>query len=392
MPLSSDRYQAWTQAGLRNEPISRQDAAAILDGGDLDLMSLLHAAGAVRRHYYGNTVNIHILDNIRNGACPEDCGYCGQSKDSSADIQPYKLKPVDQIVEDAVAAQQRGAFRFCMAMSGRGPSDRDVDHMCDAIKQIKSRGIRTCLSAGILDQPKADRLKAAGLDRLNHNLNTSRSHYPDICTTHTFDDRINTLRAAKTAGIGMCSGMIVGMAESHADIADVAFTLRDMGAESIPVNFLLPIDGNRVFTPQSNGQPISPQYVLRVLCMMRLVNPSAEVRIAAGREHHLRSLQPLALWPANSLFMEGYLLTVGQQASDTLRMILDAGFKPVIEQPSLVPEALRHLLDAPTEVTPENALPHSVDAVLPEMTTTLKPGIARKPRHDFVPIDSVRIS
>jgi biotin synthase len=379
------RYQAWADAALRNEPLSRADALAILNGDGIDLMALLAAAGAVRRHHFGDTVNIHILDNVRNGACPEDCGYCGQSRDSDAAIQPYKLKPVHEIVEDAVAAQQRGAFRFCMALAGRGPSDRDVDHMCDAIRQIKSRGIRTCLSSGLLDQAKADRLKEAGLDRLNHNLNTSRDHYPSICTTHTFDDRLSTLKAARTAGLGMCSGMIVGMSEQLADVVEVAFTLREIQAESIPVNFLLPIDGNRVFTPTSGDRPLDPQYVLRVLCMMRLVNPAAEVRIAAGREHHLRSLQPLALWPANSLFMDGYLLTVGQQASDTLRMILDAGFKPVFESPDALPPALLAMLDGspPLHLANDPAIP--TDAALDSMTA-LKPSVARKSKIEFIPL------
>jgi biotin synthase len=298
-------YARWLECGLGNRSIDRADAGAILDGDGIDLLHLLDTAGQVRRHYFGRTVTIHILDNVRNGACPEDCGYCGQSRDSSAPIQPYKLKSVEELVADAAEAQRRGAYRFCMAMSGRGPSDRDVDHMCQAIRRIKAMGVRTCLSAGLLDDAKAARLREAGLDRLNHNLNTSRPRYEHICSTHTYDDRMQTLAAARRAGIGLCSGLIVGMGEATDDLLDVAYALRQIEAESIPVNFLLPIAGNRVNEPRCNGRPLDPQFVLRVLCMMRLVNPTAEVRIAAGREHHLRSLQPLSLWPANSLFMEG---------------------------------------------------------------------------------------
>ena len=364
----ADRYEMWLQAALADQAIERVDAASILDGSGIDLMSLLTAAGAVRRRFFGDSVAIHILDNVRNGACPEDCGYCGQSSDSDAAVQPYKLKSVDQIVQQAAEAQRSGAYRFCMALSGRGPSDRDVQHISQAIRRIKAMGMRTCLSTGIMDDDKARQLAEAGLDRLNHNLNTSRRHYPEICTTHTYDDRLATMRSARQAGIGICSGMIVGMNETHQDILDVAYALRDMRTESIPVNFLLPIEGNRIHTPLSAGAPLNPQYVLRVLCMMRLVNPTAEIRIAAGREHHLRSLQPLSLWPANSLFMAGYLLTEGQGPEGTLRMILDAGFKPVFEHPETIPQALREIAEGRTDETAPGMTP----------LTVLKSTVARK--------------
>ena len=364
-------YAQWSALAREGRAIDRGDAAAILQGDAVELLPLLHAAGDVRRHFFGDAVTIHILDNVRNGACPEDCGYCGQSKDSASALQPYKLKSVEQIVCDAQAAQRSGAYRFCMALSGRGPSDRDVSHMCEAIQRIKAMGMRTCLSAGLLDAGKAGRLKEAGLDRLNHNLNTSQQRYPDICTTHTYDDRLATLRAARDAGIGLCSGLIVGMGEEREDLLDVAYALRELGAESIPVNFLLPIEGNRVREPISAGRPLDPQFVLRVLCMVRLVNPAAEVRIAAGREHHLRGLQSLALWPANSLFMEGYLLTEGQPAVETFRMIRDAGFKPVLDNPAAVPPEVRALIEG-------------AEPPLPQSTAKLRVTVARRDRPDPV--------
>ncbi len=214
-----------------------------------------------------------------------------------------------------------------MVLAGRGPSDADIDHMAGCIREVKEKfGIETCLSSGLLDAPKAHRLKEAGLDRLNHNLNTSRSRYPEICTTHTYQDRVDTLTAARSAGLQLCTGLIVGMDESADDLVEVAYELHTLGAESIPVNFLVPIIGNRVKTPASCGTPLTPELALRVLCLFRLVNPKAELRIAAGREHHLRSLQPLGLEPANSLFVDGYLLTQGDGPVGTLRMIRDAGY------------------------------------------------------------------
>ena len=336
-------YSQWIQAGLEDRPIDRADALKILQGDSLDLMSLLHAAGTVRRRYFDNKVTVHILDNVQNGACPEDCHYCGQSKDSEADIQPYKLKSVDEIVADAKAAKDAGAWRFCMVLSGRGPDGQDISHMTEAVRKVKEMGLRTCLSSGLLNEEKAHQLKAAGLDRLNHNLNTSESYYPKICTTHTYQDRVETLNAAKAAGLGVCSGMIVGMGESYEDLLDVAYRLREYETESIPVNFLLPIEGNPLTYAGVNGKLLDPQTVLRVLCAVRLINPSAEIRVAAGREFHLRSLQPLSLWPASSLFVDGYLLTEGSGAQSTFQMIHDAGFEVAFDEGD-VPPALRDML------------------------------------------------
>ena len=166
-------------------------------------------------------------------------------------------------------------------------------------------------------------LKKAGLDRLNHNLNTSESYYPNICTTHTFADRLNTLLAARQAGIELCSGMIVGMGEAHGDIIEVAKRLRLLKAASIPVNLLVPIEGNLLSEPKN----LTPQFVLRVLCLFRFLNPKAEIRVAAGREGHLRSMEVMALYPANSLFLQGYLNSKGASNGRTLHMIKDAGFE-----------------------------------------------------------------
>ena len=340
---SVDRYAAWANTALSGELISRDDAHAILNGDGIELLPLLHAAGRVRSHYFANHVTIHILDNVQNGACPEDCGYCGQSKVSGAPVKPYKIKPVDQIVEEAKEAKANGAYRFCMVLSGRGPDDRDINHMTQAIREVKALGLRTCLSAGLLDQQKADELKEAGLDRLNHNLNTSRRRYEEICSTHTYQDRMDTLKSARAAGIGLCSGLIVGMGEKHRDIVDVAYELRELNAESIPVNFLLPITGNPINKPALEDGEMSPQFVLRVLSMFRFINPKAEIRVAAGREHHLRDLQAMALWPANSLFMEGYLLTEGHSANKTIQMIMDAGFEPKLNEGNW-PETLRNMV------------------------------------------------
>ncbi len=334
MTTTSDSVSAFLDrlvaAGCADAALAPDDALRLLSD-EIPLLPLVQAAGVVRRHFHGLRVQVHQLNNVQSGACPEDCGYCGQSRDSTAPIQPYRLKPREEIIAEAQTARDNGAYRYCMVLSGRGPSDADIEHMAECIREVKAQfGLETCLSAGLMSDDQVRRLKEAGLDRINHNLNTSRRHYPEICSTHTYQDRIDTLSAARRAGLSLCSGLIVGMGESHADLLDVAFELRSLRAESIPVNFLVPIEGNPVTDAGLDGRPLTPQRVLRVLCLFRFANPTAEVRIGAGREGHLRSLQALALEPANSLFVNGYLLTRGSDTFETIRMIVDAGFEVVI--------------------------------------------------------------
>jgi len=337
------RLNQWAELGRAGESISRDEALSILTDESIPLLTLLHAAGQVREAHFGRDVLIHQLHNVKSGACPEDCGYCGQSQSSDAPIQAYRLKDREAIMAEARQARDNGAYRYCMVLSGRGPSDEDIDHMAECIAEVKSRfGLRTCLSTGLLDEAKARRLADAGLDRLNHNLNTSERHYGEICSTHTYADRVKTLRAARAAGLDLCSGLIVGMGETFDDLVDVAIQLRDFDVPSIPVNFLVPIEGNRVNEARVAGRAITPPMALRVLCLFRLVNPRAEIRIGAGREGHLRSMQALALHPANSLFVDGYLLTRGSTTRDTIAMIIDAGFEVRLD--SAWPEELAHFV------------------------------------------------
>jgi biotin synthase len=234
------------------------------------------------------------------------------------------MKSDEEILEGAERAARAGATRYCMVLSGRGPTVDRARRLGELIRQVKQRyPIEVCLSVGLLGDEHARILAEAGLDRLNHNLNTSESHYPEICSTHSYADRVNTLLAAKKNGIEPCSGMILGMGEKSPDVIEVAFKLRELEVPSIPVNLLIPIDGNPVLSDGS----LTPERGLRALAVMRLINPRAEIRIAAGREGHLRSLSALSLWPANSLFVEGYLTTQGDAVAETYRMIRDAGFE-----------------------------------------------------------------
>lgn len=320
----SERYEALAARALRDEPPGEAEALWILDGTDVQLLPLLHAAYQPRARHFGRRVMVHVLNNVQNGLCPEDCGYCAQSRDSGASIRKYPMKGEEEILAEAERAARAGATRYCMALSGRGPTLEVTERLAGVIRRIKERyPIEVCVSAGLIGEAHARILADAGLDRLNHNLNTSSDHYAQICSTHTHADRVNTLVAAKKCGVEPCSGLILGMGESSRDVIELGFELRDLEVPSIPVNFLIPVEGNPVVSDGS----LTPERCLRALCLMRLINPRAEIRVAGGREGHLRSLQALSLWPANSLFVEGYLTTRGDGAVDTYRMIRDAGFE-----------------------------------------------------------------
>jgi biotin synthase len=317
-------YLQLAERALRDEPPSENEARRILDGEGFELLPLLHAAYQPRQRHFGRKVMVHMLNNVQSGLCAEDCGYCSQSRDASAAIRKYPMKSDQQILAEAERAARAGASRYCMVLSGRGPSLERTRRLAALIRRVKQRyPIEVCLSVGLVDDEQAGILAEAGLDRLNHNLNTSESHYSEICSTHGYADRRHTLEAAKRSGLKPCSGLILGMGETSRDAVEVAFALRELEVPSIPVNFLIPIEGN----PIRGDGSLTPERCLRALAMVRLVNPRAEVRVAAGREGHLRALEALALWPANSLFVEGYLTTRGHAVRETYRMIHEAGFE-----------------------------------------------------------------
>jgi biotin synthase len=317
-------YDTLAEKSLRGEALAREEMKAVLDAPDDELPDLLAAAYRVRRHYFGNRIQIHVLKNIKSGLCPEDCHYCSQSSISEAPIERYPLLPKETLLKGALKAKEAGAVRYCMVASGRGPTERETDQIAEVVREIKSRvPIRICACLGLLTEPKARTLKQAGVERVNHNLNTSRRHHPNICTTHTYEDRVETVKIVRQAGMSTCCGGIMGMSETQADVIDWALALKQLDVDSIPVNFLHPIPG----TPFQGLDELTPQSCLKILCLVRFVNPSKEVRVGGGREIHLRSLQPLALYPANSIFVNGYLTTPGQKDTEAHQMIEDLGFE-----------------------------------------------------------------
>jgi biotin synthase len=323
MVMDKQWYQSLAEESMGGQLLSQETCLQLLTDSRIELLSLLDAAYAVRKHFHGREVTVHIINNVSNGLCSEDCNYCPQSKSSNAEIVSYSEKNGEEILAEAKEAYEAGAHRYCMVYAGRRPNPGRIERIADLVRTIKKQfPIEVCVSAGIMDVDSTRLLREAGLDRLNHNLNTSASRYAEICTTHTFADRVNTLKAARQADLEVCSGIIAGMGETAEELIELALLLRDLEAKSIPINFLLPIAGNRL----ENAQNLSPGYCLKILCLFRFLNPQAEIRTAAGREYHLRSLEVMSLYPANSLFMDGYLNTRGKSRKDTLQMIIDAGF------------------------------------------------------------------
>ncbi len=362
-PPPCDSASHWSELAARvldDHRLTADEGLAILRSGDEELLELLAAAYRVRRRWWGDGVKLNFLINAKSGHCSEDCGYCAQSRVSKAEIPRYRLVTADEIREGARLAAEQQAGTYCAVISGRSPSDAELDTLTQVIPEVKAAyGLKICFSVGLLSLEQARRLKQAGVDRINHNLNTSERFYPRICTTHCYQDRLATLENVRAAGLEICSGGIVGMGEEDADVVDLALRLGRLQAEAVPVNFLLPIPGIRLQAvalpgkgdrhllperpstslrlvpgfaqkePVPFSQPVSrlnPRYCLKVLALFRLANPRGELRIAAGRELHLGPLQPLGLYAANSIFVGGYLTCGGQPPEDDRRMIEALGF------------------------------------------------------------------
>ncbi|HEX4127455.1 MAG TPA: biotin synthase BioB [Acidimicrobiales bacterium] len=335
----------------------REQALAVLASSDDDLLDVVAAGGRVRRHFFANRVKLNLIVNMKSGLCPEDCSYCSQRRGSDADVLKYNWVDPAEAAETADRAIAGGAKRVCLVASGRGPSDRDVDRVAETVRVIKERhpDVEICTSLGLLTAERADRLADAGVFAYNHNLNTSEANYGEICSTHTYADRVATVGVAETAGLSPCSGAIFGMGESDEEIVDLALDLRKLNPDSVPVNFLIPFEG----TPLGGQWQLTPQRCLRILALFRFFFPDAEVRIAGGREIHLRTLQTLGLHLANSIFLGDYLTSEGQAGQADLQMIADAGFVVEGQDDVSLPASRRDLVTlrrrGPGTAVPANA-------------------------------------
>jgi len=282
-----------------------------------------------REHFDANAVQISQLLSIKTGGCPEDCAYCPQSAAYETGVKAGKLMDISAVLADATAAREAGATRFCMGAAWRQPKDRDLDAVCAMVEGVKALGMETCVTLGMLTGPQADRLKGAGLDYYNHNLDTSPEYYGEIISTRTYQERLDTLEHVRGAGINVCCGGIVGMGEGRADRAGMIHALATLPThpESVPINALVQVEG----TPVSLGQAVDGIEFVRTIAVARLTMPKSMVRLSAGRETMSEELQALCfLAGANSIFYGPKLLTTANPTQDRDRQLFDRlGLKPM---------------------------------------------------------------
>ncbi|WP_371323326.1 biotin synthase BioB [Dechloromonas sp. ZY10] len=283
---------------------------------DLPLMDLIWRAQAVHReHFDANAIQRSTLLSVKTGGCSEDCGYCSQSARYQTDTERERLMPIDEVVAAAQAAKAKGASRFCMGAAWRGPKDGDLDKVLEMVREVKALGMQTCVTLGMLKDGQAGKLKEAGLDYYNHNLDTDKEFYGQVIKSHTHDDRIDTLEQVRDAGINVCSGGIIGMGESRKNRAGLIVQLANLpkAPESVPINNLVPIPG----TPMAANDRLDPFEFVRTIAAARITMPSSWVRLSAGRQEMSDELQALCfLAGANSMFYGERLLTTGNPDVD----------------------------------------------------------------------------
>lgn len=309
---------------LNGGEITEEEAKRLIRTKDEDTMLLLAMADKIRQKYGGNAVDFCAIINARSGHCQEDCKFCAQSGHYETGSKVYRLLPEDQVVEAAKKAKAAGAVRFSLVTSGRNQDNpNEFEEIISIVKRIRKEvGIEVCCSLGLISQEQAVRLKEAGITRIHCNIETSPSYFPEICTTHTMEDKEDIIRTAQKAGIRVCSGGIIGLGETLDQRVEMAFKLKALHIDSIPLNILNPVQGTPFFT----NKRLPPLEVLRTFAMFRFVLPKALIRTAGGREVNLRSLQALALTGGlNGIMVGGYLTTGGRDPREDLRMTADLG-------------------------------------------------------------------
>ena len=319
--IEAARYQL-LERGL---PADRQLLTAIVALPESDVPDLLKLADEVRERYCGNAIAVEVLYNAKRGGCSEDCHFCSQSARFATDVEAETTSSVGGFLEAARDAYKRGAAEFCVVVAVRGPSTKLLDRVCEAVRLIKAElPMKVAVSLGILREDQVLRLVEAGVDKVNHNLETSRRYFPSVCTTHTFDERMETLQLVRKHELEVCCGGIIGMGETAEDRIDFLCTLQTLAPEEVPINFLNPRPG----TPFQDRSLVEPVEALRFVAMARLALPRALVRFAGGREITLQGLQDLGMRSgASGIVLGNYLTTSGRGDEDDFAMLERLGFE-----------------------------------------------------------------
>ena len=309
---------------LEGEIVGMKEVLPLLGTKGPDILDLVAVANRVREEFNGNEVDLCSLLNVKSGRCSEDCAFCAQSGHYKTEAPVYPLLDVTRIVEEAREAQKKGTGRFCLITSGRKLNDKEFETILSALDRIrKETALDLDCSLGTLSEERAEALKQVGVTRYNHNLETAESHFSKICTTHSFQERVQTVAVLKDQGFSICCGGIIGLGESPQQRLELAFSLRQLGIDCIPFNILNPRPG----TPLERSESVPPIEIIKTIALFRLILPKGTIKIAGGREANLRDLQSLALLAgANGLILGNYLTTLGRSAEDDLAMGRDLGF------------------------------------------------------------------
>jgi biotin synthase len=292
-----------------------------------EILQLMSHAMRLRKFFKGETVDLCAVVNAQSGRCSEDCIFCAQSKHHKTDIKIYSLLDTPAVLRNAQDARHNGAHHFGIVASGKGiTGDKELESVCASISEITGKTeLLPCASLGVLSEDQLGCLREAGLKRYHHNLETAESYFPSICSTHTFQERVQTIRAAQKEGFEICAGGIFGLGETPEQRIELAFTLRDLNVDSIPLNFLNPVAG----TPAEHCAPLPPLEILKIIAFFRFVLPQRDIRVCGGREVCLRTLQPLLyLAGANGTMVGNYLTTSGRNPAIDLQEMQDLGFTP----------------------------------------------------------------
>lgn len=292
-----------------------------------DFDELLYGANLLRQHFRGNRVDLCSLINAKSGDCPEDCAFCAQSAHHQTNAKTYPLVSLAEIQRSYLRAQKIGATRFDIVTSGNELTIEEFEFVVEAIsrlRKLKNAKIPLCASIGRLSLEQAKRLKDAGLTRCHHNIETSRRFFPNICSTHSFDERLETAQNIKAAGLELCCGGVLGMGETWEDRVDMALTVRELGADAVPLNFLIPVKGTRL----ESQAAMQPREILRTIALFRYALPNKDIRVCGGREHNLRDMQSWIFHAgANAMMIGGYLTQRGRRPQDDLQMLKDLGLE-----------------------------------------------------------------
>ena len=324
-----DIIEKLQRRAIRSRDIGADDAVRLFEEGAARPFQVIAAAAEIRRHFKGDAISLCGIINAKSGKCPENCKFCAQSAHYTTDAESYPLKKASEILREAEAAGRAGAEMFGIVTSGkRIKTKKEWTEIIKAIQGINGLGMKACASLGMIDEEKARLLKDAGLYRYSHNLETSRTFFPEICTTHAYDEDVETIRAAAAAGLSVCCGGLIGLGERIRHRIELALTLRELNVDSIPINILTPIKG----TPLDRTPPLPPLEILMTIAVFRFLLPDKDIKLCGGKEKNLRQLLPLALVAgANSLMTGNYLTTPGRDARLDLEMIKDLGLKATRE-------------------------------------------------------------